>query len=376
MLFKRISFFLVATMVVMAGCKPAPKSLRASAERPAQTATPVQSPAPSLKPAAAEQPAPQPAPPPPTPKPQPVAVTIPAAEPNKSPMQPGPAPLPVNRKPADPNVADSNKPTVSAAGDNTEPNDIRNSFNAKFEPILNIYVGLDGKVDYTKLRRMRLIFAPLLQDIDGLSAKEYDSWSANEKIAFWINTYNLCTLKVVADNYPVKASPYKMLFYPASSIMHIDRAWTDYKFSVMGVSYSLTEIEQRILLNQFDEPRIAFALSYASQWSPRLRNKPYYGTRLDRQLDEQTREFIASEKGFRIDKNGDTVYLSIVFKETRFQPGFVEKHGSDRRFNDDRPEIRAMLSFVSTYLDRADVDYLAGKKYTVSYAKPDWSFNE
>jgi hypothetical protein len=269
-----------------------------------------------------------------------------------------------------PTPKDANAPAVS-----TEPNE-RSSFNVKFEPILTIYVDASGKADYIKLRRMRLLFAPLMQDLSDLNPRDYDSWPKAEKIAFWTNCYNVCTLKVVADNYPIKASPYKMLFYPASSIMQIDKAWTDYKFNVMGVAYSLSEMEQRILLNQFDEVRVAFALSYASRWSPRLRNEPYYGSRLDKQLDEQTREYIGSGKGFRIDKDADTVYLSIAFRETRFPAGFVEKYGGDRRFNDERPEIRAMLGFISTYLDRADVDYLTGKKYTVTYIKPDWALNE
>jgi hypothetical protein len=276
---------------------------------------------------------------------------------------------------ADANMADPNRAASGNANGPAEPND-RSSFNTRFEPILTIYVDAAGKVDYSRLRRMRLLFAPLLQELSDLNPKDYDAWPKAEKIAFWINTYNVCTLKAIADNYPIKASPYKMLFYPASSVMQIDKFWSDYKFSVMGVSYSLTEMEQRILLNQFDETRVAFALSYASRWSPRLRNEPYYGARLDKQLDQQTREYIAFDKGFKIDKAADTVYLSILFKESRFPPGFVEKYGSDRRFSDERPEVKAMLSFICGYLDRADVDYLSGKKYTVSYMKPDWALNE
>jgi hypothetical protein len=359
---RRVSFFIFAMVVVIAGCKPAPKSVRAKPPEPSPAVSqPRQAPAGDPQLQSEVYP----------------SKTDLAAEPNRPAEQPK-QPTPPSEVVADPNASNIGHPTdaISLKALPEEPNNIANSFNNKFESILAIYVDDKGKVDYAKLRRMRLILTPLLQELDTLDAKEYDTWPKPEKIAFWINTYNVCTLKVIADNYPIKASVYKTLFYPANSIMQIDRAWTDYKFSVMGVAYNLSEIEQRILLNQFDEQRVAFALSYASGWSPRLRNKPYYGERLDQQLDQQVREFIASGKGFRIDKDSDTVYLSIVFSATRFPTGFVEKRGSDSRFNDERPEIRALLNFISAYLDRADIDYLSGKKYSVNYIRPDWVLND
>lgn len=361
---------LLVTGAIAGGCKPAPKTSRANEQEPSPEVAENR-----LSSIGGE-----------TASPTVLAVAQPAGEPVS--RAGGDANVPAagnatlhasaTEPSVDPNTGDVNQPNVLEAkpGDIGEPNELADSFNSKFTQILNIYVNSEGRVDYARLRRMRLLFAPLLQELDKLGPGEYDLWPEAEKIAFWINTYNVGTLKVVADNYPIKASVYKMLLYPANSIMQIDRAWSDYRLNVMGVAYNLSEIEQRILLNQFREPRIAFALSFASQWSPRLLNRPYYGATLDRQLDEQTREFIASDKGFRIDKNSATVYLSIVFKEARFHPGFVERYGSDRRFDDDKAENRAMLNFISTYLDRADVDYLTGKKYTVASIRPDWSLNE
>ncbi len=376
-----ILFILLATAILAAGCKPAPKSSRAGAQESSQDAsqqerTPVtQEIVPDAQEPAVESKVPSVTDA--TDANRPPATGI-AADPNSPAVKADKAAPAIVIAPPDPNVPDANQPVVAGPvnADAQEPNDLGNSFNARFKDILSIYVNSEGAVDYSRLRRMRLLFAPLMQELDDLSPEEYDSWPEAEKIAFWINTYNVCMLKVVTDNYPVKASVYKMVFYPANSVMQIDRVWSDYRFSIMGVAYSLSEIEQRILLNRFTEPRVAFALCYASKWSPRLVNRPYYGQTLDRQLDRQTREFISSDRGFKIDKDAATVYLSIVFKETRFHPGFVEKYGSDLRFNDDKPETRAMLNFISMYLDRADVDYLTGKKYLVTSVKPDWTLND
>ena len=367
---RRTLYFLFAAAITLAGCKPAPKTSRAE-EQDSAAASPQAQQAPN----GPSSPSPEQAS-----RPSAAATTETARspenitiEPNRAPAADKPTEVPGRADPCDANLPVSSAPSDGMA---SEPNALESSFNSRFEPILGIYVSSEGKVDYAKLRRMRLLFAPLLQELDDLSAEEYDSWPHDEKIAFWINTFNVCTRKVVADNYPIKGSVYKMLFYPSSSIMQIEGAWSNHKFSVMGVAYSLSEMEQRILLNQFNEPRVAFALSYASRWSPRLRNKAYYGAKLDQQLDAQTREFIESENGFRIDKDKAVVYLSIVFRDTRFPQGFVDKYGEGRRFNDERPEVRAMLGFISIYLDRTDVDYLSGKKYDVTYMKPDWGLNE
>ena len=206
------------------------------------------------------------------------------------------------------------------------------------------YVNDKGMVDYKTLRPRRLELISLLRKFDGLTTKEYDSWPEEEKIAFWINAYNLCTIKVVIDNYPIEASRYMLLFYPANSIRQISKPWTSYTFDIMQVKYTLREIEQGILLRQFDEPRVCFALSYASVDGPRLRNEPYTGSKLEKQLDEQIRSFISNKRGFHINRKEAEVYLSAIFKwnaET-----LIKKYGTDRKFvaRPGGPELCQQLS--------------------------------
>jgi hypothetical protein len=248
------------------------------------------------------------------------------------------------------------------------------AFNKNLAEFLSAYVDDKGRVDYKKLRLKRLELIQVLREFDELAPKKYDSWPETEKIAFWINAYNLCTIKVVIDNYPIKASRYMTLFYPANSIRQISRPWTMHKFSIMQVEYTLREIEQRILLRQFSEPRICFTLSYASMDGPHLRNEPYTGPRLDKQLDEQVRSFIGNKQGFYIDKENEDVYLSVIFKW--YAEHLAKKFGTDNKFIDHPPEIRTALNFISSYLSRADVDFLERKDYSVEYIKYDWTLNE
>lgn len=248
------------------------------------------------------------------------------------------------------------------------------SFNENLAEFLSCYVDDNGMVDYKKLRPKRLELIQALREFDQLSPKEYDSWPVPEKVAFWINAYNLCTIKVIIDNYPIKASRYMTLFYPANSIRQISKPWTKYEFSIMQVEYTLREIERRILLRQFDESRVCFALSYASMGGPRLRNEPYTGEKLEKQLDEQVRSFIENKRGFRIDREEEEVYLSAIFKW--YADVLGGKFAANKKFVDQEPDIRTALNFISNYVSRADRDFLERKAYSVKYIRYDWALNE
>ena len=238
----------------------------------------------------------------------------------------------------------------------------------------NSYIDDKGMVDYKRLRPKRLELIQILREFDQLAPKEYDSWPKAEKIAFWINAYNLCTVKVIIDNYPIQASRYMTIFYPANSIRQISKPWTKYDFSIMQVKYTLREIDRRILLRQFDEPKVCFALSYASLDGPRLRNEAYTGRKLEQQLDQQVRSLIENKRGFNIDREEGKVYLSATFKWYANVLG--RRFATDRKFIDQQPDVRTALNFISNYVSRADVDYLERKAYSVEYLKFDWTLNE
>ncbi len=248
------------------------------------------------------------------------------------------------------------------------------TFNKNLAELLNSYVDDKGMVDYKKLRPKRLELIQVLREFDQLDPKEYDSWPETEKISFWINAYNLCMLKVVINNYPIKASRYMTLFYPANSIRQISKPWSNYEFGIMQVKYTLREIDRQILSRQFDEPRVFFALSYASMDSPPLRNEPYTGPKLDKQLDEQVRNFIKNTRGFKIDREEKEIYLSVLFKW--YSRVLARKFSTNKKFTDRQPDIRTALNFISNYISRTDRDYLERKVYSVKYIKYDWALNE
>ena len=250
------------------------------------------------------------------------------------------------------------------------------SFHDKCADILNNFVDHKGMVDYKMLKRKRLKLKKLLDEFDELDPNEYNSWSKEDKIAFWINAYNIQMLKIIVDNYPIKSSRVLRLFWPPNSIRHIKGIWNNYKFIVMDEQFTLSETESRFFRQEFDEPRIFFALLQASLSSPPLRNEPYYGHKLYEQLDDQAKRFLSNPQAFRIDRNAHTVYFSAILQPAWYGTEFVSKYGTDKKFKDQPPAVRAVLSFITNYLSEQDVYFLETGNYSVKYISYNWTLNE
>jgi hypothetical protein len=306
-------------------------------------------------------------------------------EPNDSPQpasepQPSQGPTEEPNQPPDDTPSDANdkKPekAVESSGD---------TFNKNFETIFSEYVDKRGMVNYDKLHRYNLEMKALFAQLASLDSKEYNSWTKNEKTAFWINTFNLKMLDIISDNYPIESKRFNRLWWPPNSIRHIlprgivgTPKWNDYKFIVMDEEFTLSEIENRFLRKDLDDPRVFLALTLASLDSPPLPDKPYYGAQLDKQLDEQVKRFLSTPSGIKINRKKGTVELSTLFEPKRPWYGmeFLPKFGTDKKFKSQTPAIAAILNFICGYLDQHEVAYLETGNYTVSFKAYDWRVNE
>ncbi len=255
-------------------------------------------------------------------------------------------------------------------------NDIAVPVFQEYAEILRTYLREDGLVDYGALRRRRLDLKPLLMALSELDPNTYRQGSQQEKLAFWINAYNLKMLDVVTKNYPIQSSWWLRLTWPPDDLRHIQGIWTDYKLVVMGEEFTLTAVEQRFFRKTFDDPRVYLALTYACQSSPILGRRPYQGDNLDWQLDEQVRKFLFSPRGLQLDRRNRVVRLSALFKPAWRGKEFVNRYGTDKKFKACDPETRAVLSFISGYLSREDVYFLETENYAVEYMNFDWRLND
>lgn len=243
-----------------------------------------------------------------------------------------------------------------------------------YAAVLKDHVDDKGMVNYKNLKAAPQRLNTLITAMSKVDQKSYERWNKEEKIALWLNAYNAFTLKALINNYPIKSSFFRSRIYPKNSIRQIPGVWSKIKFNVMGRDLTLGHIEHEILRKKFNEPRIHMAMVCAAMGCPPLLNKPYIAQRLNEQLDERSRRFLANPAKFRIDRTAGVVYLSPIFKW--FKGDFVNKYAPDKNISNHGKEVSAVLNFIASHLEKPDREYLLAGNFKIKYLKYDWSLNE
>lgn len=239
--------------------------------------------------------------------------------------------------------------------------------------VLTQYVDERGAVDYTSLSEQRDDLDAFVRDVANLAEDDYAQWDVDEQLAFWINAYNALTLQVIVDHYPIDERTDKRL--PANSIRQIPGVWDKLKFTVMGRSLTLNDIEHHTIRAEFAEPRIHFALVCASVGCPALRAEPFVGGRLNDQLHEETARFLGDRDKFRLDRGSGQVHLSSIFKW--YGPDFVDADQVKPGSMPDGPTMkRAIMKFIAAHLEPDDAADLNKQDYRITWLDYDWSLNE
>jgi hypothetical protein len=251
------------------------------------------------------------------------------------------------------------------------------AFNIQFTELFKTYVTSQGMVNYSKLRRHRAVLNAIMNKLATLEPQVFITWSRNEKIAFWLNAYNVCTLKGIIDEYPISPSRFMLLFYPADSVMHIRGLRDEMFFLIMGIQYTLEEIESEALLARFEDPRICFAVNYGTVSSAALRNEPYIGKVLDEQLDEQVKNYFTRSDALQIDQTNNVVRVSPIFRMYKWHEDvFLKRYGTNKLFRERLPIDRAVLNFIKDYVSEANAQYLKQSAFTIEYLKYNWKLND
>ncbi|KKK82028.1 hypothetical protein LCGC14_2807500 [marine sediment metagenome] len=245
---------------------------------------------------------------------------------------------------------------------------------ARYARPLSQHVDGNGMVNYAALSQNRSDLDTFTREIAGLAREEFDGWSDEAKLAFWINAYNALTLKVIVDNYPIQPGLVTGHAYPDNSIRQIPGVWTKIQFLVLGRRMTLDHMEHKIIRIQFDEPRIHMALVCAAVSCPPLRNEPYAAQTLNEQLDDQARRFLTSPANFHVDSSAGEVQLSSIL--SWFGKDFVGRHKPESGFADRSEAESAVLNFIGSYMAAGDAAYLRTGQYTLEYVDYNWSLNE
>ncbi|MFZ1688044.1 MAG: DUF547 domain-containing protein, partial [Flavobacteriales bacterium] len=126
-----------------------------------------------------------------------------------------------------------------------------------WDMLLRKYVSTAGVVDYTGIMA-DLTFDRYLASLSRFAPQE--GWSVDDQKAYWINTYNAFTVKLVCDHLPLE------------SIQDIGGPEKQKFIRIGGEMMDLGHIEEDILRKGFNDPRIHFAITNASVSGPVLSN--------------------------------------------------------------------------------------------------------
>ncbi len=216
----------------------------------------------------------------------------------------------------------------------------------RIDSILSTYVNSDGNVDYLALAMTDYV----VRYVESL--KTFDTanlGTKNEKLAFWINAYNMITIYGV-----IEAIKKDHAFIKKGNRGLLDKFKFFFmnKYTIAGKKHNLLDIENRIL-KKCSDPRVHFALVCGTGSCPLLKNGLYSSTEIDKELDIAAKLFINSPKGITLDKENNIIYLSSIFKWYRKDFG-NEKH-SVLKFI---ARYHAEKEFIEKNLDRLKIRYL------------------
>lgn len=226
-----------------------------------------------------------------------------------------------------------------------------------------------ASVDYRALQAAHERLDLVVDAFAAVPGAAEQQWARAQRMAFWINAYNVFTLKAIVDRYPIRGRRFSL--HPRNSIRQIDGVWTKLTFRAAGRRITLDDIEHRTLRPQFRDARIHFAINCASVSCPPLREEPYVADRLDAQLDDAARRYLASPPGLQVD--GSTLRVSSIFDwyGDDFIPKFVGLVTGDRREKE-----RAILGAIAQFGPLEAQRVARRSDVRVRFLPYDWSLND
>jgi hypothetical protein len=222
---------------------------------------------------------------------------------------------------------------------------------SKFDLILKRYVNDEGLVDYNGIAK-----DPRFGEyMESLKSAKTDTMSRNGRLAFWIDAYNAVTIDKVIKWRPKKSVRETII----PGLWRSDQFFTTRENIVAGLRLSQDDIEKEILRKQFQDPRIHFALVCASLGCPPLPRFAYTEENVQNKLKEETRSYINSPRGTRLDRSKNTLYLSKLF---------------DWYADDFKAQSGSVLNFIKPYLAPESLSFLK-QDPKISYIHYNWALN-
>jgi len=242
---------------------------------------------------------------------------------------------------------------------------------ASFEGLLETYVDADGRVDYERWHQNPTSIQSLESYLAAVAAFSPENAShrfpdRNDELAYWMYGYNAYVIRSVLNRWPLESVT--DVKAPLEAVKGLGFFY-QLRFSFGGEFFSLLGVETNKIRKQFKDPRIHFVLNCASESCPVARPGLPVGEDLDQLLELAAGDFINNPENVAVDRDGQIVYLSRIFKW--YKSDFVD----DVRLGG-KPVENGLLSYVSQYAVGDLLNDIAeAKDYDIEFRDYNWDLN-
>lgn len=136
-----------------------------------------------------------------------------------------------------------------------------------------------------------------------------ERWSRDEQLAYWLNLYNVTVFEQIAKKYPMRTL----------KILHEGRGkskrgslWEEKLLKVAGVPLSLNDIQNEILIPNYQNPLVLYGMFRAAVGGPNIRRKAFSGKTVWRDLSDNAQEFVNSIRG--VHARGSSAEVSLLYE--------------------------------------------------------------
>lgn len=214
----------------------------------------------------------------------------------------------------------------------------------------------EGLVDYRGLSQHRTDLDLYLEQLGRTSPSDLELAPREVRLAFWINAYNACALRLVLDHYPLR----KRGGGHANSVRQIPDAWTGQFCRVAQRARSLDGIVHGII-RPLGEPRAHFAVACPSRSCPPLAAEAYRGDRLDAQLDGAVARFLTDSSRYALTDGAPPTLLV-----NKLLDWYKEDFGG----------TSGVVAFLRRFVPPAQARILEPGRVRVEYFDYDWTLND
>ncbi|VXC38936.1 conserved exported hypothetical protein [Flavobacterium sp. 9AF] len=207
-----------------------------------------------------------------------------------------------------------------------------------YEDFLTKYVSEEGYVDYDAIYENHTDLKNVIDRFEKLET--YPNWSKNQELSHWINIYNVYSIKLIVDNFPI------------NSIRDVYQSFDLRFIPVKNQLVSLNYIEKEILSKTLDE-RVHFAINCASISCPNINRVPFYADTIENQLEVAAKKFINNTT--KNDISRKEVKLSKIFDW--FAADFLKNNAS-------------VIDYINKYSDTR-----IKENAEIQYLEYNWSLN-